>query len=259
MSLHPCPRSLLLFVHHVIGEQPGATQEQRAPPWPDNIYGCNGFFLCPSLTDSEIAERNCLYLFLWYFNFMALCSDMSPSITHFLGPAPSDRLALRWTGLLSGTRVASRTCDKYLMASSKICERSHFCTIIGFVSAWPWGEMCRGFTQCRWTTECSRSSLIGTKLFIVFYFFGTKTMMNTKMRQTQCYCSTLSCDPIGETFSLSPAEMPNDIRGPAAPPPDMAWQINTWLKQLLLPFYGLVKWISFGNQQTCFGPNWIKK
>lgn len=101
-------------------------------PLPDLITFMDvmDFFLCPSLTDSEIAERNCLYLFsvvfqlygimLWYVTFH------QPFKTH-----PSDRLALRWTGLLSRTRVASRGCDKYLMTSNKICESSHLCSIIG--------------------------------------------------------------------------------------------------------------------------------
>lgn len=111
-------------------------------------------------------------IMLWYVTFHH----------PFFKAHPSDRFALRWTGLLSRTHVASRTCDKYLMTSSKICERSHFCTIIGFVSTWPWEVICRDFTQCRWllSEECQRSSPIISKLFI--YFFCTKTMMNTNMR-----------------------------------------------------------------------------
>lgn len=47
------------------------------PQWPDNIYRCNGFFFMPVINSQAEGEKDCLYhFFLWYFDFMTLCSDM---------------------------------------------------------------------------------------------------------------------------------------------------------------------------------------
>lgn len=78
------------------------------------------------------------------------------------------------------------------------------------------------------------------------------------------------CDPIRNTFSLLPAEFPNnDIRESAAPPPppppNMALQVNTWWNHLFLPFSFFLAFNKRAQCRSClsnkflrfsFGPNW---